>query len=95
MLELPDGQLVLSAGAVYAIIWGFTTIALITTSLRLGARTYIVKALGLDDFLIICALVSTDYQQVLHRTLDLTNQRMFVNQDYWYCNFSSSSLAYI
>lgn len=66
MPELTDGQYVLSAGAVHAIIWSFTAIAIIVTSLRLGARTFIVKALGLDDFLIICALVSAKYHHMLH-----------------------------
>ena len=58
MRELLDGRFVLSDEASYAIIWVSTTTAVITTSLRLYARKFIVKALGLDDLLILCSLVS-------------------------------------
>lgn len=48
-----DGAFALSAGAFYAIIWVFTSVAVITTALRLYTRAHIVRSLGLDDALML------------------------------------------
>ena len=61
MPELVDGRNVPSAEAVYGIIWAFTAIAIFTTALRLCARVFVVRALGLDDALIFGSLVSANY----------------------------------
>ena len=57
MPEIGNGVDVLSAQAVYAIIWSLTSFAIAVTLLRLYTRAFVVKALGLDDALILFGLV--------------------------------------
>ena len=56
---LEDGAFILSAGAFYAIIWVFTSVAIITTALRVYTRAHIVRSFGLDDALMLFGQVST------------------------------------
>lgn len=63
MPHLIDGQYVLSEQAVYAIIWTFTAVATVLTALRIFSRTCLVKALGLDDYLIIFGQASMTSQR--------------------------------
>ena len=51
---MPD---ILSSGEINAIIWTFTSVAVVITALRLYARAIIVKAFGLDDALILVGQV--------------------------------------
>ena len=64
MPVIGDGIYVLSAAAVYAIIWSVTAFAVAITFLRLYTRSFIVKCLGLDDALIsfglVCGAVPSD-----------------------------------
>ena len=58
MPYLIDGRYILSEQATCAIIWTFTSGAILSTALRLFSRACVVKALGLDDFLILFGQVS-------------------------------------
>ena len=88
MPTLADGRYVLSTGAVYAIIWTFTAVAAITTSLRLYTRTFIVKALGLDDALIFFGQVRKTMSLPSIRNADISSAQACLS-----CYLRPSALA--
>lgn len=57
MRESLDADSLLSSTEWAALAWSVTAVAIVTTALRLGARIFIVKALGLDDALLLVGQV--------------------------------------
>lgn len=83
---MPD---ILMHGEVNAIIWSFTSIAVIITALRLYARAVIVKAFGLDDALILVGQVGITHHVLLSNLL----MTKFIYTDCCCCNDSSNDMA--
>ena len=88
MPTLTDGRYILSTGAIYAIIWTFTAVAALTTSLRLYTRAFIVKALGLDDALILLGQVRKHMSFQSIKKVDISSAQACLS-----CYFRSSALA--
>ena len=61
MFTLSDGGSTLSEEETSAIIWIFTTVALLTTVVRLYVRILVIKAFRLDDFLALAGQVSGEF----------------------------------
>ena len=53
MFTLTTASDVLGERAFNAIIWSFTSFAIVATAIRLYTRSIVVKAVGLDDALIL------------------------------------------
>lgn len=83
---MPD---ILTDGEVNAIIWSFTSVAVIITILRLYARAVILKAFGLDDALILLGQVGITHHVFLSNIL-ITR---FIHPDCCCCNDSSNDMA--
>ena len=72
-MEMQD---ILPLAAVDAIIWSFTSFAVVVTILRLHTRIFIVKAFGLDDGLIIAGQVN----DILFESMKFHGQMMSCSQ---------------